>query len=90
MDNVYALASNFKKEDFSQVLSDDKQTILHTTGDQNINIYFVRSKDKKLKILGIRFCFKDEYIENVCVRDEEYKNDLDKDGWWDSLQTLFR
>ncbi len=98
MDSVSFIARNFRQEDFLNVASDDKQIIMSTNylgsegggvGTKTV-LYFVRAEDGRPKVLGIRFCYGDESDSEQCVRTRPDTRDMDKDGWWDDVETLFK
>ncbi len=89
MDSVYAFASTFKLSDFKHVLLDERQIIMYTDAPTVAILYFTRDEAGALKVLGIRFCFEDETVEEKCVETDSIKEDEDGDGWWDSVESLF-
>jgi len=87
MDSVYYFSAGFKAEQFKYVESDSKQTVIYTDGPDRAFIYFSRVEGE-LKVLAIRVCSEDE--TNICIKDNIDKRDTDKDGWWNSTESLFR
>lgn len=89
MDSVYSLANNLEFSDFKYHISDERQIILYTDGPVVSILYFTRDESSSPKVLGLQFCLEDETFENECVETNSEKRDLDKNGWWDSVEALF-
>ncbi len=89
MDSVYAFASGYKLSDFKHILSDERQIVMYTDEPVVVILYFVKDSNGTLKVLGMRFCFEDERTINTCVETDPNKRDLDGNGWWDKVESLF-
>ena len=104
MDSVYAFTSTFKLSDFKHIQSDEKQAIMYTDGPTVVILYFTKDESGSLKVLGMRFCFEAPTREAVgvptesvgnetpakpCVETDPVKRDLDGNGWWDDVESLF-
>jgi len=87
MDSVYTFGSYLKASDFTNIESDNRQTIMYTDGPSVSILYFTRDEAGVLKILGLRFCFED--APGDCVETDPDKRDLDGNGWWDEVESLF-
>ncbi|MDZ4205875.1 MAG: hypothetical protein U1C12_01550, partial [Patescibacteria group bacterium] len=89
MDSVYAIASTFEPSEFKNIQSDERQIIMSTDGPMVAILYFTKDKTGAIKVLGLRFCFEDETVQEKCVEPTSIKNDADSNGWWDSVESLF-
>ena len=89
MDSIYAFTSTFTLSDFKHIQSDKKHVIMYTDGPMVAILFFTKDENDFLKILGMRFCFEDETALNSCVETDPAKRDLDGNGWWDSVESLF-
>ena len=89
MDSVYAFTSTFQLSDFKHIQSDKRQVIMFTDGPTVAILYFTKDESGSLKVLGMRFCLEDETLLNSCVETDPTKRDLDGNGWWDSVESLF-
>lgn len=89
MDSVYAFANYFEPSQFKNVISDEHQIVMFTDGPTVAILYFTRDETKAIKVLGMRFCFEDETVQERCVEADSVKEDKNKNGWWDSVESLF-
>ncbi|MFZ2484701.1 MAG: hypothetical protein WAX80_01300 [Minisyncoccia bacterium] len=89
MDNVYTLGSYFPQSDFKHVLEDERQVVMYTDGPAVAILYFTKDSGGTPKVLGMRFCFEDETSRGTCVETDPSKLDLDQNGWWDSVESMF-
>jgi len=89
MDNVYTLASPLKLSEFKHIQTDERQIIMFTDGPVVTILYFVRDAGGVLKVLGMRFCLEDDTSTANCVETDPKRRDLDNNGWWDSVESLF-
>ena len=89
MDSVYTLASPFTLNDFKNIISDEKQIIMYTDGPDVVMLYFTRKEDGTPKVLGMRFCLENATETISCVETDPTKRDLNNNGWWDSVESLF-
>ena len=89
MDNVYNIASYFKLSDFRHIQADERQIIMYTDGPGVATLYFTRDEAHVLKVLGLRFCFEDETSSDKCIEADQVKRDLNGNGWWDNVESLF-
>ena len=89
MDNVYEIASPFKQSDFKHVQADERQIIMFTDGPVVAILYFTKDSGGVPKVLGLRFCLEDETGPGSCVETDPSQRDLDNNGWWDSVESLF-
>jgi hypothetical protein len=89
MDSVHAIGKTLIASDFKYTQADRRQTILYTDGPVVAIIYFTRNESNLLKVLGLRFCFEDNTTVNSCVETDPNRRDLDQNGWWDSVESLF-
>jgi hypothetical protein len=89
MDNVYSIGSFFKLSEFKHVQADERQVILYTNGPMVTMLFFTRDENEVIKVLGIKFCQEDENTIGTCVETDQTKRDLDGNGWWDSVESLF-
>ncbi|KKU49898.1 MAG: hypothetical protein UX71_C0004G0005 [Parcubacteria group bacterium GW2011_GWA1_47_10] len=98
MNNVVVFTENFREEDFKNVFFDERQIVMFTDptetaeGDSlaQVILFFTRRESGEPKVLGMRFCFKmksDE--EKNCFSGGPATRDLDGNGWWDSVESLF-
>jgi len=100
MDNVYSIGKDFRKEDYKNIWSDEKQVIVFTDprydnaekqyGLIQSYIYFTREKDGSAKLLAIDPA-RGWYIEKASSTREEWvtklkklTQDTDKDGLTDN------
>ncbi len=98
MDNVYLIGSGFRLEDFTNISYDDKQIIMSTnympifdgSEQAKVVIFFVKSEQGEAKVLGIRFCYRQNGEDNTCVITDPETRDADQDGWWDDVEALFK
>ena len=88
MDSVYSFAGNLKLGEFKHIQSDERQIIMYTDGPMVAMLYFTRNKND-IKVLGMKFCFEDETTIGTCVKTDAIKRDLNGNGWWDSVESLF-
>lgn len=88
MDSVYALAGELEPSIFRYIQNDSSQVVMYTDGPVVLILYFARTEDEVLKILGLRACVEMQGGD-PCVEKDALKNDEDKDGWWDTVETLF-
>ena len=89
MDSVYFFASNFKISDFTHFMSDERQIVMYTDGPTVAILFFTRDEAGTPKVLGMRFCFEDETVVGTCVDINLFKRDLNGNGWWDNVESLF-
>ncbi len=91
MDSVYSFAGNLKLSEFKHIQSDERQIIMYTDGPAVAMLYFTRNKNdiNDIKVLGMRFCFEDEQTVGTCVKTDSIKHDVNGNGWWDSVESLF-
>jgi len=90
MNSVYNIISSFKQSDFKNTQSDNRQLVMYTDGPQVAILFFTRGQDKNLKVLGMRFCQEDaDSSGKKCVETDPAKRDLDNNGWWDNVESLF-
>jgi|SRR3989344_5310730 len=102
MDSVYAIAGQFKKDEFKNVQADERQIILFTDyqeffeDDENGDyprfrtvIYFTKDEDGNPKVLGIRFCTEKENVSDECVESDPSLRDKNNNGWWDNVESIF-
>ncbi|MEX2013604.1 MAG: hypothetical protein WD897_01670 [Parcubacteria group bacterium] len=89
MDNVYEIASPFKQSDFKHIQADERQIIMFTDGPVVAMLYFTRDSSGVPKVLGLKFCLEDETGLESCVETDPSRRDLDNNGWWDSVESLF-
>ncbi|MEK7176831.1 MAG: hypothetical protein AAB719_00835 [Patescibacteria group bacterium] len=88
MDSIYSLAGELDPRIFKFIQNDNKQVVMYTDGPVVLIIYFTRSENRILKVLGLRACVEMQGGD-PCVEPDTLKNDEDKDGWWDTVETLF-
>lgn len=93
MDSVAYFAGNFKQSDFKNIAYDDRQVVLSTDfmgdgGATKTVVFFVRESGL-LKMLGISFCFGGGTTDE-CVNTDPKTRDVDHDGWWDDVESLFK
>jgi len=89
MDNVYTVASRLELSEFKHIQMDKRQIIMFTDGPVVAILYFTRDVNGTPKMLGLRFCLEDETKKENCVETEPGRRDLDSNGWWDSVESLF-
>ena len=89
MDNVYLFASDLKLSDFTHFAADERQIVLYTDGPTVAILFFTRDEIGTPKVLGMKFCFEDEATAGTCVKTDQSERDLDGDGWWDNVESLF-
>jgi len=89
MDSVYLIGSPFKLSEFTNFMSDGKQIMLYTDGPDKVILFFTRDSTGDPQVLGMRFCRELENSNESCVMTDPAKRDLDGNGWWDSIESLF-
>ncbi|OHB10023.1 MAG: hypothetical protein A3G05_01890 [Candidatus Zambryskibacteria bacterium RIFCSPLOWO2_12_FULL_45_14] len=89
MDNVYNIASYFKLSDFRHIQADERQIIMYTDGPVVVMLFFTRDLGGALKVLSMRICLEDETSIEKCVETDPDKRDLNGNGWWDNVESLF-
>jgi len=89
MDSVYNIAGGFKLSDFKHIQADERQIIMYTDGPTVVILFFTRDQSGTPKVLGMRLCLEDKTSLGSCVENDPDKRDLDHNGWWDSVETLF-
>ena len=89
MDTVYTIGDYFKQEDFKHVLADERQIVMFTDPPAVAILYFTRENPPEIKVLGMRFCFEDETSPDKCFDADRVRLDLDDNGWWDNVESLF-
>lgn len=90
MDSVYAVAGHFEFSQFKHIQADERQIIMYTDGPTVVILYFARDKYRVPKLLGIKFCFEEAAQSRSCVETDPAKRDLNSNGWWDEVESLFR
>lgn len=92
MESVAFFTQDLRREDFTEVASDDRQIVLATdymeaegVGAVKWVLYFVRDAGTP-KLLGINFCTGQDTETDVCVETRPEKRDMNNNGWWDSLE----
>ena len=89
MDSVYNIAITFKESDFKYIMADRRQIIMYTDGPAVVSLFFVIDETLATKVLGMKVCLEDEATVGTCVETDPAKRDIDLDGWWDSVESLF-
>jgi|SRR3989344_206616 len=89
MDSVYAFAKNFRQSDFKYVQGDGRQIIMWTDGPVTAILFFTKDTSGLPKVLGLRFCITNESGLDSCIETDPAKRDLDGNGWWDKVESLF-
>lgn len=89
MDNVYEISRSLEPSDFKYLEEDDRQAIMHTDGPIVAILFFTKEADGALKILGLSFCRESGEGTSPCVEKNPSLRDLDNNGWWDSVESLF-
>lgn len=100
MDNVYNIASFLQREEFQYIESDKNQIVMYTDGPIVASLFFTRDSSGTPKVLGLRFCAEDaervideaqDEIEEAgpCVEVKSLRQDLNNNGWWDSVEEFF-
>jgi len=87
MDSVYSFGIIFQAGDFKHVQVDERQIIMSTDGPGVAVLYFTRDQNGTPKVLGMRLCTED--VPGECVESDPSKRDLDGNGWWDEVESLF-
>ncbi|MDO8424161.1 MAG: hypothetical protein Q7S54_00940 [bacterium] len=91
MDSIYNFGEMLKQGDFKYIEADTKQIVMYTDGPEVGILYFTRDgKSGAPKVLGLRFCFENEPDPKESCADENVNTkDDDRDGWWNSVESLF-
>ncbi len=89
MDSVYAFMYMFTEDEFKNIEEDDKQAILYTDGPDRKFLYFTKDSSGAAKLLSLRICTDDTSTNYDCVAANANKLDVNSNGWWDSLESLF-
>ncbi len=90
MDNVYEVASPLQASEFKYIQSDERQIIMSTDGPVVAILYFTIDPSGSPKVLGLGFCLEDDTFTEKCVETNPDKRDMDKNGWWDAIEALFK
>ena len=90
MDNLYNIASTLRQSDFKYIEEDSRQIIMSTDGPVVAILFFTKDLAGTPKVLGLRFCIESEEVgRDSCVETDPTKRDLDENGWWDNVESLF-
>ena len=98
MYNVVVFTQDFHKEDFNNVFFDERQIVMFTDPTETaeggslaqVILFFTRTNTGEPKVLGIRFCFRMKTDEDTqCFSGDPATRDLNKNGWWDAVESLF-
>ena len=90
MDNLYNIASTLRQSDFRYIEEDSRQIIMSTDGPVVAILFFTKDLTGTPKVLGLRFCIESgEVGTEPCVEIDPAKRDLDENGWWDKVESLF-
>src|SRR3989344_5672573 len=97
MDNVSLLTENWMREDFTQTAYDGRQVVLSTDYIEvspdldpiKTVLFFTREPYGEPKVLGIKFCFGIEGLDDECVDTNPATRDSDNNGWWDDVEARF-
>ena len=98
MTNVAEFTKEFRQTDFKNAYYDEKQIALVSDpvetadgkAEVQIILFFTRRETGEPKTLGMRFCFKSKSEDNKsCFNSDPATRDLDDNGWWDSVESLF-
>ncbi|MDP2641903.1 MAG: hypothetical protein Q8P21_01265 [bacterium] len=89
MDSVYAIGSTLSADALKYVYYDNRQIVMATDGPVVGTLFFTKTNNSYIKVLGLRLCFEDETSVEKCVKPESIKQDEDSNGWWNSVESLF-
>mgnify|MGYP001567436285 FL=1 len=98
MASVAQFTRDLRGSDFTEVYYDDRQIVLlsepiETAGGDalvQVILFFTRTPAGEPRVLGMQFCFKNKGEENQnCFNSNPAARDLDQNGWWDAVESLF-
>ncbi len=98
MESVYLFTADWQQSDFKNVVYDGRQIVMSTdyvdtgSGGEPIKtvLFFTRTTSGEPRVLGVQFCFgKEDGSTEKCVETDPETRDLDENGWWDNVESLF-